>query len=152
MYCPKCGYEYRDGFSTCSDCKVELKHGSPPSKEKKQPERPIPTEHMGYENYVQAMDTPDYAFITFVRSLLEAEGIESYLLGEHVNAIYPMGLGIKLMVHEDQIEEAMEIIRDVDAKLAEPPSFSLDPITGEEIHETKEPEDGDDYKGFYVDK
>jgi hypothetical protein len=24
MYCPKCRSEYREGFTTCSDCKVEL--------------------------------------------------------------------------------------------------------------------------------
>lgn len=150
MYCPKCLYEYRDGFSSCPDCNEQLKHGSPPPKEK---QRPTPTEHLGYENYIQAMDTPDYAFVTFVRSLLDAEEIDSYLLGEHVNTIYPMGLGIKLMVHEDQIEDAMEIIRHVDAKLAEPPSFSLDPITGEEIITApNDKNDEDDGKGFYDDE
>lgn len=24
MYCPKCGYEYRDGYTTCSYCGVDL--------------------------------------------------------------------------------------------------------------------------------
>src|SRR5260370_35253417 len=30
MYCPKCKAEYRQGFTRCADCDVELVHEPPP--------------------------------------------------------------------------------------------------------------------------
>lgn len=30
MHCPNCGVEYRDGFTRCSDCLVDLQPGPPP--------------------------------------------------------------------------------------------------------------------------
>jgi hypothetical protein len=31
MYCPQCKAEYRQGFTRCADCDVELVHGPPPA-------------------------------------------------------------------------------------------------------------------------
>jgi len=33
MYCPRCKVEYRQGFTRCSDCDVELVHSLPPTDE-----------------------------------------------------------------------------------------------------------------------
>jgi len=118
MFCPKCGYEYRDGFTRCADCNVELVH-EPPAEGRS---RHIHTQpgRLDYADFIEVMETPDYSFISFVRSLLDAEGLDTYLLGEHVSSIYPMSLGMKLMVRKDHAEEAMRIIDDVDSKLADP--------------------------------
>jgi len=118
MFCPKCGYEYREGFTICPDCNAGLVHTPPadgqPHYIHTQPGR------LDYANFIEVMETPDYAFISFVRSLLDAEGLDTYLLGEHVSSIYPMSLGMRLMVRKDHAEEAMRIIDDVDRKLADP--------------------------------
>ena len=118
MFCPKCGYEYREGFTECPDCKERLVH-SPPTKEQAQ-EVAAPPGRLHYADFIEVMETPDYSFISFVRSLLDAEGMDTYILGEHVGGIYPMSLGMKLMVRKDHAEEAMRIISDVDSKLSGP--------------------------------
>lgn len=120
MFCPKCGYEYRDGFTECPDCNVELVH-SPPEEERTEEVNAQPG-RLDYADFIEVMETPDYAFISFVRSLLDAEGLDTYLHGEHVSSVYPMSLGMKLMVRKDHAEEAMRIIDDVDSKLADPVS------------------------------
>lgn len=33
MHCPNCGVEYREGFTRCSDCLVDLQPGPPPEPE-----------------------------------------------------------------------------------------------------------------------
>jgi len=45
MYCPRCRAEYREGFTRCSDCELELvqalptlKNGSPEAKENERPD------------------------------------------------------------------------------------------------------------------
>jgi len=119
MFCPKCGYEYRDGFTRCPDCNTKLVH-DPPQEENDEDEYQAEPGRMQYADFIEVMETPDYSFISFVRSLLEAESLDTYLLGEHVGGIYPMSLGIKLMVRKDHAEEAMRIINDVDSKLSDP--------------------------------
>jgi len=136
MFCPECGYEYRDGFTRCPDCNMELVH-DPPAEEQHE-KGSVQPGRLDYAGFIEVMETPDYAFISFVRSLLEAEGLDTYLLGEHVSSVYPMSLGMKLMVRKDHAEEAMLIINDVDSKLAEPVT---DDESGTE----------DYYKGFYDD-
>jgi hypothetical protein len=119
MFCPKCGYEYRQGFTECPDCNVNLVH-EPPEDAQGEEEFEAGPGRMHYADFVEVMETPDYAFISFVRSLLDAEGLDTYLLGEHVSSVYPMSLGMKLMVRNDHAEEAMRIISDVDGKLSGP--------------------------------
>lgn len=119
MFCPKCGYEYRAGFTECPDCNVDLIH-NPPKEEQKGEGFKAEPGRMQYADFVEVMETPDYSFISFVRSLLDAEGLDTYLLGEHVSSVYPMSLGMKLMVRKDHAEEAMRIISDVDSKLSGP--------------------------------
>jgi hypothetical protein len=38
LYCPQCGAEYREGYSSCSDCHVLLVHEPPPSRQESLPE------------------------------------------------------------------------------------------------------------------
>jgi hypothetical protein len=121
LFCPKCGYEYRQGFTDCPDCNVKLVH-DPPQEERGEEDFEAQPGRMHYADFIEVMETPDYAFISFVRSLLDAEGLDTYLLGEHVSSVYPMSLGMKLMVRKDHAEEAMRIINDVDSKLDEPAS------------------------------
>jgi hypothetical protein len=52
MYCPKCGYEYRDGFLKCSDCGAVL----------------VPNSHAAAENKLRESLAEDAEFVVVLRT------------------------------------------------------------------------------------
>jgi hypothetical protein len=101
MFCPKCRAEYREGFHTCSDCNVELVDELPPLPE---PE---------FVDFVEILATYNPADVVFLKSLLESEGIQYFFKGEHFMYMRPLADPVRLMVRQDQVEEAIELIKDV---------------------------------------
>ena len=101
MFCPKCRAEYREGFHTCSDCNVELVDELPPLPE---PE---------FVDFAEILATYNPADVVFLKSLLESEGIQYFFKGEHFMYMRPLADPVRLMVRQDQVEEAIELIKDV---------------------------------------
>src|SRR6185295_19187951 len=64
MYCPQCRSEYRQGFTRCSDCDVELVWELPPEE---------PHDNV---NLVKVYETGDAALIPLIESLFENAKIE----------------------------------------------------------------------------
>jgi hypothetical protein len=108
MFCPKCRAEYREGFNTCSDCHVELVEDLPPLEED-QPE---------FVNFVEILATYNPADIVFLKSLLESEGIQYFFKGEHFMYMRPLADPVRLMVREDQVEDAIDLMKDVKLSVA----------------------------------
>jgi hypothetical protein len=54
MFCPKCKTEYREGFSVCADCNVDLVRELPPE--------PKP-EYIEYEEIIVTYNPADVALI-----------------------------------------------------------------------------------------
>ena len=102
MFCPHCRAEYRDGFRVCSDCGVDLVDALPPEPE---PE---------FVNLKEVLATYNPADVAFLKSLLESEGIQYFFKGEHFLYMRPLADPVRLMVREDQVEEALELLKDVD--------------------------------------
>ena len=102
MFCPECGYEYREGVTECPDCNVELVE-SPPGEDRTE-----------YANFVNVLDTFNPFDIALIKSLLDSEGIKYYFIGENFGGIYPMVTAPKLMVIEGQEDEAREILKDLE--------------------------------------
>lgn len=86
MICPKCGAEYRDGFTRCSDCDVELADARPepelphdkPSATAA-PQAPEPheacSEPLGHFELVTVLATVDPGLIAVAESLLRSADI-----------------------------------------------------------------------------
>jgi len=102
MFCPKCRAEYREGFHVCSDCNVDLVEVIPPEPE---PE---------FVNLKEVLATYNPADVAFLKSLLESEGIQYFFKGEHFMYMRPLADPVRLMVREDQVEAALELLKDVD--------------------------------------
>ncbi|MCB9637344.1 MAG: DUF2007 domain-containing protein [Myxococcales bacterium] len=102
MYCPKCGAEYRDGFSVCSECKVDLVAGSPPEEE-----------HID-ATFKEVLHTFNTGDIAFIKSLLESEGIEYFFQGENFMSVRPLLEPVRLMVREDQSQRAYDLLKGAD--------------------------------------
>lgn len=102
MFCPKCGTEYREGFSVCADCNCDLVDELPPEEE---PE---------FTEYVEIMGTYNPADVALVKSILDAENIAYYFNAEHFMNVRPLAELVRLMVKKDEAEKAKEILQGLD--------------------------------------
>src|ERR1700674_4208050 len=66
MFCPKCRCEYREGFSKCADCHVELIPELAPLPE------PKPSDFVQYQ---ELLSTYNLADIALIESILDSEKI-----------------------------------------------------------------------------
>jgi hypothetical protein len=101
MFCPKCRAEYREGFTTCSDCHIDSVDELPLIPE---PE---------FINFEEILATYNPADVVFLKSLLESEGIQYFFKGEHFLYMRPLADPVRLMVRQDQLEETVELLKDV---------------------------------------
>jgi hypothetical protein len=107
-WCPKCGSEYREGFTRCSDCGGELTDTPPLADEV--PEAGPPWVALA------AFTTSEEAQLA--RGLLEAEGIPAEIVDQQAHP-YPYGAGvleeITLLVPPDRVAQAERVLDDADA-------------------------------------
>ncbi len=101
MFCPNCRAEYREGFTVCADCNIDLVDALP--KEKK-------SEFIDFKEVLTTYNPGDVAFI---KSLLESEGIQYFFKGESFMYVQPLADPVRLMIRTDQVEEAVELLKNV---------------------------------------
>lgn len=101
MFCPKCRAEYREGFTVCADCEIDLVDVLP--KEKKP----------DFIDFKEVLTTYNPGDVAFIKSLLESEGIQYFFKGEHFMYVRPLADPARLMIRSDQVEEAVELLKNV---------------------------------------
>jgi hypothetical protein len=108
MFCPVCKAEYRSGFTTCSDCHVQLVSVLPEDSQNDPEER--------YLEYEEVLFTFNPADIAFIKSILDGEDIAYYFQGEQFTYVDPLIVPARLMVEKEQIEQVRVLLRE--AKLS----------------------------------
>ena len=113
MYCPECRSEYREGYSRCADCEVDLVEILPPLE-------PIPD-----LNLVTVLEVGDPSLLAVAESLLREQGIPYAKSNEQLQDLFALGrLGagfnpitgpILLQVPEEHAEAALEILEDLES-------------------------------------
>ncbi len=63
-------------------------------------------------DFVEVLSTFDPLLLSFARSLLDGEGIEYYIKGEHTSFIEPVE-PVRLLVRKEQIETARDILKEL---------------------------------------
>lgn len=121
MFCPQCKAEYREGFTTCSDCGVALVTDLPPE----------PEPH--FVDFEEILSTYNPGDIAVIKSLLDSEGVTYYFLGDHLT-LRPMGDAARLMVAKEEAESARELLANLDLSYSETSSFA-DEEDGEDQEE-----------------
>ena len=111
MFCPKCGAEYREGFTHCPDCDTDLVNELP--KEKPKQVRETTDDD---KTFAAVLSTYNLGDIALIRSILDNEGIEYYLQGENTASIRGYMDPTILMVRNDQVEIVKELLKDFDVK------------------------------------
>jgi hypothetical protein len=101
MFCPECRSEYVEGITTCTDCGIPLVERI---------EEPEPYK------FVEVLETFNLADVAFIKSILDDTDIEYEFLGENFNQIRQLVQPAKLVVREDQADEAREMLKDLDLR------------------------------------
>ncbi len=118
MICPECKSEYRQGFLTCADCGVELVPALPPeppvSSNKPENHENLENWEHAYAEFIDLLSTMDQSYVSFIRSVLDGEGIDHYVLGEHASNVFTLPVPQIVRVREDQMERAQEILDDIE--------------------------------------
>jgi hypothetical protein len=102
MICPVCKAEYRDYFTECRDCNVELVEELP------EDEFPEPETHPEFETIEVEFEA---GAIGLIKSVFDQEEI-TYFFQKDDSLFFTSG-GPILMVRKDQVEKAKEILDDL---------------------------------------
>ncbi|HEY7111393.1 MAG TPA: DUF2007 domain-containing protein [Thermoanaerobaculia bacterium] len=115
MFCPKCGDEYRAGFTRCADCDVALVE-KPPVDENQPGDDQTPPFEM-----VTVLETGDQSLVAVAKSVLEGAGIPCIARNERLQNLFGWGavgtgfnaaMGpIRLQVLKEDEETAKELLR-----------------------------------------
>ncbi|MCP4715395.1 MAG: DUF2007 domain-containing protein [Deltaproteobacteria bacterium] len=108
MICPVCKAEYRDGFTQCADCGVDLVHElqAPDQIEQHSPDKP----------FVELTRTNDPALLAFLQSVLTAEEIRFAVLGAHSMSIPVLGgsTHARVLVAEADFDKATALLTEIE--------------------------------------
>jgi hypothetical protein len=87
MFCPRCGAEYRPGFTQCADCLVPLVDEPPaaakPVRRRGRPSAELPP--------VRVFVTSDSGLAAVAKSVLQSAGIECMVRGEGIQDLFGIG-------------------------------------------------------------
>ena len=111
MFCPKCGVEYREGFTTCADCHVALVDASPPND--------VPSrDDAHWADLVTVFESNNPATCAFVESVLQAAEIEYAVMDQGIQqSSEAFFFPIRIQVERSQAEQAKELLVDVSPAL-----------------------------------
>ena len=120
MICPECGSDYREGFTRCADCDVDLVEGAGAGEqEEEQPDLRL----------VKIYEGGNAAVLPLVGSLLRDAGIEFMTRGEALQDLFALGrfgtgggsnvIGpVEFWVREEDEAAARELLAGVDESTA----------------------------------
>ncbi len=106
MYCPNCKAEYREGFTSCSDCHIKLVKELP--EELKELEEQNDSNE--YIDFKPALSTNNPSDTMLIKSILDKENIKYYFKGEHTLSLATQSA--ILMVQDKQIKEVQQLLKD----------------------------------------
>jgi len=104
MICPKCEAEYREGYTKCADCDVELVDT-------------IILENEGYSEleeiiFKTVMTSFNQGEIALAKSLLESNNIQCFVQGESFNSLLKTSIPVSIKVPEDYVGQAKEVLKE----------------------------------------
>jgi hypothetical protein len=109
MFCPECRTEYREGYTRCAECDVDLVAELPPEEQ-----------GMADMELEQVFETTDPTLLPVVKSVLESADIPYLLEGEEAFGMLPLGggffnagheaLGVEVHVPRERAEEARALL------------------------------------------
>jgi len=112
MYCPNCQSEYVAGVKMCPECGAQLVDDLPDETETEETDTAQETGFI--EVYTISNYTNSQSQIALIKSAFEDSGITYIIQGENFTQMMPMIIPIRVMVREDQADQAREILGELD--------------------------------------
>ena len=106
MFCPNCKSEYREGFTFCVDCEIELVEELPS-------EELYETE---YEEFVSVAATTNISIIPIVKSILDYAEIKYFIKGEMLQIVPLINNVMEIQVPKEDAQNAIALLKDLDIK------------------------------------
>ncbi len=110
MFCPNCKAEYREGYTHCSDCDVDLVPNLSENSNSNQDELDSD------DAFVSLFSTYNLADIAVIKSILDDNDIEYFIQGENTAYIRGYMDPSILKVRKDQADTVKELLKDFDIK------------------------------------
>lgn len=104
MFCPNCKAEYLPGVTVCAECGIPLVESLPPD-----------TEHEKAK-FVEVVSTFNAGDIALIKSILDDGEIDYLIEGENFNSTTPLLQPVSILVPEEKLEAAKDILKDLDLK------------------------------------
>lgn len=126
MFCPECGGEYREGFTHCADCDVDLVKSLPSLEDEEMPDTGL----------VTVLEAEDPAELALAESLLREAGIPFVKRGDYLHNQFvfgTLGLGFNDVAGAVVIQVAEEHAEAADQALEEIRAVQEGPQDGEEL-------------------
>ncbi len=104
MFCPSCRTEYREGYTTCTDCQVPLVAALPPSDEAPEADLDV------------AFETTDPTAVAAAEEMLTEAGIPFATEGEEASELFPFAAGfnpmtpVQIEVPAERLDEARQLL------------------------------------------
>ena len=111
MFCPKCKAEYREGFSRCADCDIDLVPELSPEPETS----PGPKTSVEYIDFVKIITYSSRHEAELAKGFLSVNGINAVVFGDDYGGIQPalsFSTGVQLLVKEEDAEKARRKLHD----------------------------------------
>jgi len=105
MFCPKCKYEYIEGFRVCSTCGVDLVESLP-----KEESESVAVE---YVELVTVFETMDPGAIMIAKSLLDGSGIRYFAKNENLKNMFVLPMPVQIQVSKQDEQAAIDILEDL---------------------------------------
>ena len=105
MFCPDCRSEYVESVKKCPDCGVALVVKLPPEDHE--------GAHEDASNYLPLVRTFSAKDIALIHSVLGGTNIRYFIQGENFTHVRPMADPSILMIAEEDIEDARELLKDL---------------------------------------
>lgn len=103
MFCPKCKAEYREDFSRCADCGIDLISELPPE----------PDSSVEYVDLVNIKTYSSRHDAELTKGLLLVNGVNAVVSGDDYGGIHPalsFSTGVQLLVKVEDVEKAKKIL------------------------------------------
>ena len=105
MICPECKAEYREGYTKCADCEVELVDTI--ALENEEPSKP---EEIIFETVMTSFNQGE---IALAKSLLESNNIQCFVQGESFNSLFRTSIPVSIKVPGEYSNQAKEVLKEL---------------------------------------